>query len=200
MTQSHGSIPKNASSQINGQRALLQALLQRAAVDVLHDEVVEPGLALYPVDGNDVGMIELGRRLGFLLEAMDHLGVVRGLRRKHLDRHLPLEHQVLRQEHHGHATPAEQSDDLIAAGQSAGQTVLQLIGWIGRDAMRDFPRRRSAVGTEPSIRGEWRMAPGALAHRAPLCPTGPTLGIPTTGWYIGLQALMRGSTRRQTLW
>src|SRR6185312_6200407 len=101
MTQSHGSIPKNASSQINGQRALLKALLQRAAVNVLHDEVVEPGLALYPIDRNDVGMIELGRRLGFLLEAMDHLGVVRGLGWEHFDGHLPLEYQVLGQEYHG---------------------------------------------------------------------------------------------------
>src|SRR3989475_7775209 len=43
----------------------------------LHDEVVEPALALDAVDGNDVGVVELGGGLGLLLEAAHDLVVLR---------------------------------------------------------------------------------------------------------------------------
>ncbi len=145
-------------------------------------------------------MVELGRCLGFLLESVDHLGVMRYVRRQDLDGDLSLEHQVLSQKYHGHSSPAEQSGDLIAAGQGASQALPQLIGRIGRKGMGDFPRRRSAVGAEPAIRRQRRMALGALAHRVPFCRTGFALRIPTAGWYIGLQALMRVPTRGSRLW
>src|SRR5439155_1700099 len=68
--QGAGRFPENPLDLRHGERLLLvQQILERRARDVFHDEVVEPALTLDAVDGNDVGVVELGGGLGLLLEA-----------------------------------------------------------------------------------------------------------------------------------
>ena len=70
-------LPQHALHVIERQRLLLlQHVLERRPGDVLHHEEVESFLALDAVDGDDVGVVELGRRLRFLLEPFDDLRIL----------------------------------------------------------------------------------------------------------------------------
>src|SRR2546425_760118 len=92
---------------------LLKEVLERRPRDVLHHEVVEPALALDPIDRDDVRVVELGGGLRFLLEAAHHLLVLRHVRGEDLDRHLALQGEVVGEEHRGHPALAQQALDLV---------------------------------------------------------------------------------------
>jgi len=88
----------------HGERLLLvEQVLERRAGDVFHHEVVQSAFALDAVDRNDVRVVELGGRFRLLLEAAHDLLVLRHVGGQHLDRHVALERQVVRQEHGPHA-------------------------------------------------------------------------------------------------
>jgi hypothetical protein len=174
MTQGQSGFPQNSSGYIKSDRPLLQELVERVSSHVLHDEVDQASLTLYSIDRNDVGMIQLGRSLGLLLKPGNELGIVRHIRRQHLDGNLPLQYQVLSQEDHSHAAPPEQLDDLVTASQCAREPLCQLIGWVRRTDMGDFTRWGAAVGAEAAIHRERRVTPGTLVHRmAPFCLSAP---------------------------
>ena len=185
VAQGQRGFAQHPASQIDRKRAILQQLLQRVSGDVLHHEVDEPGLALDPIDRNDVGMVELGRRLGFLVEARNQLGVVRHLRRQYLDCHLALQRQVLGQEHDRHAAPPQQAGDLVAPGESPRETLPQLVGGVGRAHVRHLTRWGAAVGAEAAVYRKRSVALGAVAHRTPLRARGAPgdfeEALPTTG-------------------
>ena len=174
VAQRQRGLAQHPASQIDRERALLQHLLQRPSGDVLHHEVIEPGFALDPVDRNDVGMVELGGGLGFLLEARDQLGVVRHLRRQHLDRHLPLQRQVLGQEHDRHASASQQAGDLVAPGESTRETLSQLVEWVRRATVIELTRWGAAMGAEAAVHRKRGVALGALAHHWAILAAGST--------------------------
>jgi len=74
--------------------------------------VVEAALAFDAVDGDDVGVVELGGGLGLLLEPAHHLLVLGGRRAgSTLIATLALEREIVRQEHLAHPPLAEQALD-----------------------------------------------------------------------------------------
>src|SRR5262245_34524153 len=60
-------------------------------------------------------MPDRGRRLGFVKEPRDHVGVAAQLRQQHLDRRLPAEQRVLGDVDRTHSAVADLAPDLIAA-------------------------------------------------------------------------------------
>jgi hypothetical protein len=90
-------------------------LLEAAALDHLHCDVVRPlGLAAV-VDGDDVGMRERRRRLGLAPEALDEKLVVRVAIVQDLDRHAATEILVLCEIDVRHPAGPELADDPVAA-------------------------------------------------------------------------------------
>ena len=106
---------------------LLEHVLQRCAGDVLHHEVVEAALALDPVDRDDVGVVELGRGLRFLLESLDYLRVLRNVGWQDLDGDLAVERQVVRKEDRPHPALPHHPLDLVLALHDALQPGLQAL-------------------------------------------------------------------------
>ena len=100
-------------------------LLQRASLDVLHDDVVRAVVLAAVEDRDDVRVREPRRVRRLAPEALDELVVVRVARVQHLDRDPSAELLVLGQVHVGHAAAAELARDAVAAGEEgAGEGVL----------------------------------------------------------------------------
>ena len=68
-----------------------QDLGERAALHVLHGDEVGAVVLAPVVDADDVGVGEVGRRLGLAAEALDEVGVDGELGEQHLDRDLAIE-------------------------------------------------------------------------------------------------------------
>ncbi len=87
---------------------------QRAPIDVLHGDEVRRGV-LAPVEHvDDVGVVEVGRRLGLTAETLDEVRVNGELGEQHLDRDLAVEQPVVAQEHVGHAAATDALEHLVA--------------------------------------------------------------------------------------
>ena len=97
--------------------AALQDGAQRVAGHVLHDEVGEVTVGVFVhalvQDVDDVRMGQPGGGLGLLLEALDQLGVLSQVRVEDLEGDLPVQAQVHRQVHRGHAAPGQPASDLV---------------------------------------------------------------------------------------
>ena len=94
-----------------------QQVPQRRPVDVLHHDEVGVAVLAPVVDGDDVGMVEVGRRLRLTAEALDEGLVGRQLREQHLQGDGPVEQQVAGEVHLGHAATREMAHDLVAVGE-----------------------------------------------------------------------------------
>src|SRR5205809_144224 len=167
VSQGAGRFPENPLDLRHGKRLLLvEQILERGARDVLHDEVVEPALALDAIDGNDVGVIELGRGLGLLLEAAHHLVVLSDVGRQHLDRDLALERQIMRQEDLAHPSLTQQALEPVLALDDALQPLAHDVDAAG--AGESVPARyvRTARQAESAVAGNRRVAAEALDDRA----------------------------------
>ena len=90
-------------------------LLQRAAVEVLHRDVVRPLRLAAVVDRDDVRLREPGRVLRLAAEALDELLVGGVAVVEDLDRDAAAELLILREVDVRHPTRAELADDLVAA-------------------------------------------------------------------------------------
>ena len=110
-------------------------LLERPALDVLHDdEVGALGLAAIE-DRDDVRMRQAGGVGRLATEALDELLVVRVAPVQHLHRDAAAELLVLGEVHVGHASAAELPCDAVAPREEgAGESVL------GRHVCKDRPR------------------------------------------------------------
>ncbi|MBZ5582546.1 MAG: hypothetical protein LAQ30_10155, partial [Acidobacteriia bacterium] len=121
-------------------------LVQRAALDVLHGDVVHAVLPVDVVDVNDIGVAQRRGGLGFLHEAPLALGVGHFVRRQNFNRDEAVEVGVARLVDHAHTTLAEGFEDLIVRNRSAGHLVL-LPGFRQPDVHPDFGlREEQAVG------------------------------------------------------
>ena len=87
---------------------------ERAALHVLHGDEVGVGVLAPVVDGDDVGMVEVGGRLGFAAEPLDEVRVGGELGEQHLDGHRAIEQQVACQEDVGHSAAPDALLDLVA--------------------------------------------------------------------------------------
>ncbi len=72
------------------------------------------------VDGRDVRMVQRPGRLGFLLEALQAIRVLRKRRRQHLDRDVALEPLVARPIDLAHPSGADRREDLIGTELRSG--------------------------------------------------------------------------------
>ncbi len=121
--------PEHALDVVDRQLLLLiDHVLERRARDVLHHEVVEAAFALDAVDRDDVRVVELRRRLRFLLEALDDVLVHRDVGREHLDGDFALERQVMREEHRPHAAFSHHPVDAVLPLDEALQPLHQTVG------------------------------------------------------------------------
>ena len=89
----------------------LNRLPQVHAVDIFHDEEIQPlGLAEI-VDGDDVRMAQPGQRAGFAREPLGKRRIVAGFHRQNLDRHQPIEPRLPGFVDRPHAPLAQQFED-----------------------------------------------------------------------------------------
>ena len=92
-----------------------EELLEGAALQVLHRDVVRALRLAAVVDRDDVRVGETGRVLRLAAEALDELLVLRVPVVEHLDRDAATELLVLGEVDVGHPAGAELADDLVAA-------------------------------------------------------------------------------------
>ncbi len=92
---------------------------ERASFDQLHDHVVGVAVLTEVVDADDVGMAQVGGRLGLATETRREGPVRSEVRMQDLDRHRSAEGEILRLEDVAHAPASEVSDDSVATGQGA---------------------------------------------------------------------------------
>ena len=98
----------------------LQDRRQRPAVDELHDDEVGAAV-LAPVEHrHDVGVREVGGRLGLPAEPLDERAVDGELGEEHLERHRAVEKPVVGAVHLGHATTGDEVVELVALREDAG--------------------------------------------------------------------------------
>ena len=96
------------------QRTRLQHRRDRRPVDVLHHDVVGV-LPLPPVEyGDDVGVAEIRRRLGFPAEALDERPIDRQFGEQDLDRDRAVQEKISSQVDLGHPAAGNVVDHLIA--------------------------------------------------------------------------------------
>src|SRR5262249_4390906 len=110
---------------------LLEELLERAALHVLHGEEVEAAALADVVDLDDVGMVQLprGARLGE--EHVDAPAVAREAAGEDLQRHLPVERDLEGLVARAHAAAAEPLADLVAADLLPRELALPAAGGRG---------------------------------------------------------------------
>src|SRR5262249_48074500 len=92
---------------------------QAGAVDELHAEVVQAVVLADLVDRDDLGVVEVGHRLGLVAESPDLLGAGPGPRPDHLDGDQAVEAELAGLVDDPHAAVAEDPDQLEVAELAA---------------------------------------------------------------------------------
>ena len=119
------------------ERPLAQAVRQRLALEVLHDEVLGLALAVDVVERADVRMRDLRDRLGLALEPLAQLRVRREVRRQDLDGDRALEPRVPRLVNLPHPAGPDGRKDLVRTEfGSGGQRHME---FLGRRSKNDVP-------------------------------------------------------------
>ncbi len=93
---------------------------QRLSLQVLHDQVLDTVLIAHVVERTDVGMRELGDRLGLPLEALPEFRGRGEMFRQDLDRHRSLEPRVPSLVNLAHASRPDGRKNLIRAESRTG--------------------------------------------------------------------------------
>ena len=97
---------------IEWQGADAQAVLERLAIEVLHDQIVEPVLTPDVVEHADMRVAETGNGARFPFEPLPAGRIVRDVRRHHLDRDVAVEPTVPGAIDRAHAPRAERGNYL----------------------------------------------------------------------------------------
>ena len=79
-----------------------------------------PSLLAPVVDGDDVGVVQVGGGLGLAPEPLDEARVAGELGEEHLDRHRTVEQLVAGEVHLRHPAPCDPALDLVAVGEDVG--------------------------------------------------------------------------------
>ena len=115
VVQSLGGVLRDRERQARREPALFEELLDRLALDKVHDKIRLAFVAADRVDGNDVGMLQPRRGLRLALEALHVLFGGAFARQEDLDRHLPPQDRVARLVDNAHAPAADLRQDLVRA-------------------------------------------------------------------------------------
>ena len=102
------------------QRACLQAVAQRLALEQLRDDVRSPVLVADVVDGEDVRVVERRGGLRLLREASQAVGIGRNAGGKDLDGHVAAEGRVAGAVDFAHSAGAEGGHNLAGSESRAG--------------------------------------------------------------------------------
>ena len=142
-----GDLPRDLERLVDGDGAAREALLEVLALDQLEGE---EGLAvrlLEPVDRGDVRVVERGEEVRLALEAREALGVLRHLRRQHLDRDVAAEVRVGGAVDLAHPAGAEGGGDPVVRqrladqrGLPSGTNAVNCSGNVGRSAPAEVRR------------------------------------------------------------
>ena len=95
--------------------ALVDDVVQGPALHVLHRDVVVALVFADGIDGDDVGMIELGHGAGFAHKPFDKTGVVDKVGGQHLECDGAHEGLLVRAVHHAHAAAADFGEHFVVA-------------------------------------------------------------------------------------
>ena len=87
---------------------------ERATLHVLHRHEVRVRVLTPVVHADNVRVVEVGGRLRFTAETLDEVRVDRELGEQHLDRNGPVEQEIAREEHVGHAAAPDALLNLVA--------------------------------------------------------------------------------------
>jgi hypothetical protein len=91
----------------------------RLPVDELHGEVVDATLTADGMHLDDVRVIQAGRRLRFVVKALQVPRVYQGGKGQHFQGHAPPQRHLLRLVHHSHAALADLAQDAEIAQRFA---------------------------------------------------------------------------------
>jgi hypothetical protein len=94
-------------------RAALQCVAQRFAGEQFRDEVRRAVKGSELVDGEDVGMVECRSGLGFLLEALETVGVAGKKRRQNFDRDFTLQGWIAGAIDLAHSACSKQGENFV---------------------------------------------------------------------------------------
>ena len=100
---------------VERKRSFLQALGQRLALYIFHDEVVDAVLLAHVVKRADVWVVELRDRLRLALESLPSLGALGEVSRKDLDGDGAVEPCVVGLVDLAHASRTYRREDLVGA-------------------------------------------------------------------------------------
>src|SRR5262245_44924844 len=95
-----------------GKSSGVEELAQIHAIDKFHEEKDQSVRRPEFVEGDDVGMVEPGQRLGFTGKAIGKRAIATNAGRENLQRDDPVQFLLPRLVNRAHATAADQSDDL----------------------------------------------------------------------------------------
>ena len=104
----------------DGDRSLGDALLERGALDELHDDRARVAALFEAVDVRDERMIQRREHARFALEPRQPVRIVNDRIGQDLDRDVAVEARVARAIDLAHATGAESADDLVGTEAGAG--------------------------------------------------------------------------------
>jgi len=106
--------------------ALFESIVEVAAGDVLHGNVVVPRLLIRVVDVNDVGMIQCGSGQSFLLEATSELTILGQEGGHDFDGDMAVERGLVGFVDGGHPTPPDFFQDAVFAQRLANQVAFHV--------------------------------------------------------------------------
>ncbi len=107
-----------------GERTECERGVKGFARDVFHDEEVRAALGVEIVDGGNVGVIEFGESVGFIVEVMAGRFVSDDAGRKELDGNIAIEVRITGEVHDTHPATADTSNDSVVAELGADERVL----------------------------------------------------------------------------
>ena len=110
-----GDLGRKIERLVHADRAAVDPVGERLALDVIEDEVLGAVLLLDAVDARDVGMVQTGERLRLTLEALQTDRVRRQLSGQRLDRHVAVKTGVAPKIDHAHAPAPDLARDLVVA-------------------------------------------------------------------------------------
>ena len=179
--QAQGGLANDVAGQRHGQRAgLFDHALQRDTRHVFHGQEVGLAVLVEFIDGDDIGVGQPGRGLGFAAKAADHLGVGLPFRADDLEGDVPVGGQMTGAVDNAHAAATELFFDAITLDDGqAGFLAIPGDAWrhdggagIAQD---EGGRRQDAVLARTAHGTDERRRPGAgtgFGKRLPLVAIG----------------------------
>ena len=152
-----GNLDPDVEQRIQAERAGGKPILQRRALQVLHDDERTPVLLADVMDGADVRVVQRRRRPRFTRESAQCVRIRRELVGDELERHRAAESRVFGLIHDAHAAAADLFDDVIVGNSLANQGFGSIPGRFDRRPLQEVAGRlfqqeqRSEVSLEPWI-------------------------------------------------